>query len=236
MDIRGAGNLLGEEQSGHVREVGIELYQEMLEEAVSRPQATAATAAEVAEQWSPQINLGASVLIPETMSPTSMSACRSIAASRPGSRRAEIDRFAAELIDRFGAAAGRGQEPARDRRHQAAVPARPGWRRSMPAPRAGPSPSATTLRQSEQAGRVHQPACRHHEGAARPEAGLHPRLGDPQDRSRGVQQLMRAWRSWRRRPLGRYRAAAGDVVRAARGRAGAGRPAVRGRRRGRSCG
>ena len=34
MDIRGAGNLLGEEQSGHVREVGIELYQEMLEEAV----------------------------------------------------------------------------------------------------------------------------------------------------------------------------------------------------------
>ena len=35
MDIRGAGNLLGEEQSGHVREVGIELYQEMLEEAVA---------------------------------------------------------------------------------------------------------------------------------------------------------------------------------------------------------
>ena len=42
MDIRGAGNLLGEEQSGHVREVGIELYQEMLEEAVADLQAKAA--------------------------------------------------------------------------------------------------------------------------------------------------------------------------------------------------
>ncbi|MBX9726594.1 MAG: transcription-repair coupling factor, partial [Rickettsiales bacterium] len=35
MDIRGFGNLLGEEQSGHVKEVGIELYQAMLEEAIA---------------------------------------------------------------------------------------------------------------------------------------------------------------------------------------------------------
>jgi hypothetical protein len=35
LDIRGAGNLLGEEQSGQIREVGIELYQQMLEEAVA---------------------------------------------------------------------------------------------------------------------------------------------------------------------------------------------------------
>ena len=35
LDIRGAGNLLGEEQSGHIREVGIELYQQLLEEAVA---------------------------------------------------------------------------------------------------------------------------------------------------------------------------------------------------------
>ncbi|MFX8672375.1 hypothetical protein ABTM23_19085, partial [Acinetobacter baumannii] len=32
LDLRGAGNLLGEEQSGHIREVGFELYQELLEE------------------------------------------------------------------------------------------------------------------------------------------------------------------------------------------------------------
>ena len=37
LDIRGAGNLLGDEQSGHIREVGIELYQHMLEEAVASP-------------------------------------------------------------------------------------------------------------------------------------------------------------------------------------------------------
>ena len=36
LDIRGAGNLLGEEQSGHVKEVGYELYQTMLEEAVAK--------------------------------------------------------------------------------------------------------------------------------------------------------------------------------------------------------
>src|ERR1700727_1596721 len=52
MDIRGAGNLLGEEQSGHVREVCIELYQEMLEEAVSTMREGGdATATE--DQWSP---------------------------------------------------------------------------------------------------------------------------------------------------------------------------------------
>src|SRR5258708_4570632 len=64
LDIRGAGNLLGEEQSGHVREVGIELYQEMLEEAVSQMR-SGDVAAELADQWSPQISIGAAVLIPE---------------------------------------------------------------------------------------------------------------------------------------------------------------------------
>ena len=34
LDIRGAGNMLGDEQSGHIKEVGFELYQSMLEEAI----------------------------------------------------------------------------------------------------------------------------------------------------------------------------------------------------------
>src|SRR3546814_6766379 len=64
LDIRGAGNLLGDEQSGHIREVGIELYQQMLEEAVAQARAgDAATARE--DVWSPQINIGSSVLLPE---------------------------------------------------------------------------------------------------------------------------------------------------------------------------
>jgi transcription-repair coupling factor (superfamily II helicase) len=101
MDIRGAGNLLGEEQSGHVREVGIELYQEMLEEAVASLRAGDA-ATEAAEQWSPQINIGTSVLIPEEYVGdlnVRMALYRRLATLE---NRADIDRFAAELIDRFG--------------------------------------------------------------------------------------------------------------------------------------
>ena len=100
MDIRGAGNLLGEEQSGHVREVGIELYQEMLEEAVASMKEGGD--AEVTDQWSPTINLGASVMIPEDYVAdlnVRMSLYRRLAGIET---REDIDRFAAELIDRFG--------------------------------------------------------------------------------------------------------------------------------------
>jgi transcription-repair coupling factor (superfamily II helicase) len=100
LDIRGAGNLLGEEQSGHIREVGIELYQHMLEEAVgeARGQVTAAAA----EGWTPQINLGMPVLIPESYVAdlgVRLGLYRRIATLVD---RAEIDAFAAEMIDRFG--------------------------------------------------------------------------------------------------------------------------------------
>ena len=101
MDIRGAGNLLGEEQSGHVREVGIELYQEMLEEAVSSLR-EGGDGAETADQWSPTINLGASVLIPEDYVAdlnVRMSLYRRLSGLEA---RSDIDGFAAELIDRFG--------------------------------------------------------------------------------------------------------------------------------------
>src|SRR6185312_15934420 len=67
LDIRGAGNLLGDEQSGHIKEVGVELYQHLLEEAVAAARAgEAEEAARPSEEWSPQINTGAPVLIPET--------------------------------------------------------------------------------------------------------------------------------------------------------------------------
>ncbi|MGE0161789.1 MAG: transcription-repair coupling factor [Dongiaceae bacterium] len=100
LDIRGAGNLLGEEQSGHIREVGIELYQHMLEEAVQEARGAARAAA--AETWTPQINLGMPVLIPESYVAdlgVRLGLYRRIAALVD---RAEIDAFAAEMIDRFG--------------------------------------------------------------------------------------------------------------------------------------
>ena len=102
LDIRGAGNLLGEEQSGHIREVGFELYQQMLEEAVASLKAGEAGEAAEEGSWSPAINLGLSVLIPEHYVPdldVRMGLYRRLAQLET---REEIDAFAAELADRFG--------------------------------------------------------------------------------------------------------------------------------------
>jgi transcription-repair coupling factor (superfamily II helicase) len=100
LDIRGAGNLLGEEQSGHIKEVGYELYQQMLEEAV----ASLKDGAEFSDErsWSPQITLGMPVMIPEGYVPDlqlRMSLYRRLADLDDASA---IDAFGAELIDRFG--------------------------------------------------------------------------------------------------------------------------------------
>ncbi len=103
LDIRGAGNLLGEEQSGHIREVGFELYNQMLEEALATARSGAAgEVASGARDWSPQINLGAAVLIPEHYVAdlgVRLGLYRRLAHLED---EAEIDAFAAELIDRFG--------------------------------------------------------------------------------------------------------------------------------------
>ncbi len=99
LDIRGAGNLLGEEQSGEVREVGIELYQDMLEEAVA---SLRGTELERDESWSPQINLGSAVLIPEAFVAdlnVRLALYRRLSTLETDQA---IEAFAAELIDRFG--------------------------------------------------------------------------------------------------------------------------------------
>jgi transcription-repair coupling factor (superfamily II helicase) len=100
LDIRGAGNLLGEEQSGHIREVGYELYQSMLEEAVAALKG--GEGAVIEDQWSPRINLGTSVLLPEDYVPdlqVRLGLYRRLAAVETHDA---IESFAAELIDRFG--------------------------------------------------------------------------------------------------------------------------------------
>ncbi len=101
LDIRGAGNLLGDEQSGHIREVGIELYQHMLEEAVAAAR-SGSDETEEDTSWTPQIGLGAPVLIPESYVAelnVRLSLYRRIAALED---REQTEAFAAELIDRFG--------------------------------------------------------------------------------------------------------------------------------------
>ena len=100
LDIRGAGNLLGDEQSGHIREVGVELYQHMLEEAVANAKGGIDEAEDTG--WSPQINIGTPVLIPEkyvTDLDARLGLYRRLAGLNDPK---EIEGFAAELIDRFG--------------------------------------------------------------------------------------------------------------------------------------
>ena len=102
LDIRGAGNLLGEEQSGHIREVGVELYQQMLEEAVARARSGNAEAPDGEEAFSPQINVGTSVLIPESYVTDLNLRLGLYRRLSTLAEVAEIESFAAELIDRFG--------------------------------------------------------------------------------------------------------------------------------------
>ncbi|NTE86662.1 transcription-repair coupling factor [Agrobacterium rubi] len=99
LDIRGAGNLLGEEQSGHIKEVGFELYQQMLEEAVAEVKGEDDV---IDSGWSPQISVGTSVMIPENYVPDlhlRMGLYRRLGELTDLN---EIDGFGAEMIDRFG--------------------------------------------------------------------------------------------------------------------------------------
>ena len=100
LDIRGAGNLLGDEQSGHIKEVGFELYQQMLEEAVLSLKA--GISAPVADRWSPQIAIGTPVLIPEDYVadlPVRLALYRRLSEIEDDR---DIESFGAELVDRFG--------------------------------------------------------------------------------------------------------------------------------------
>ncbi len=102
LDIRGAGNLLGDEQSGHIREVGIELYQQMLEDAVAELRASEGRRRSADRDWTPNINLGLPVLIPDTYVrdlPVRLGLYRRIGGLASD---AETEAMAAELVDRFG--------------------------------------------------------------------------------------------------------------------------------------
>ena len=102
LDIRGAGNLLGEEQSGHIREVGVELYQQMLEEAVAEAKGAVTGEGTPQEDYSPQVSIGIPVLIPESYVSDlnlRMELYRRVARLADD---LESETFAAEMIDRFG--------------------------------------------------------------------------------------------------------------------------------------
>ncbi len=101
MDLRGAGNLLGEEQSGHIKEVGFELYQQMLEETIAKLK-SGEIEGTPEDEWAPQLNLGVPVTIPESYVAdldVRLGLYRRLAEL---TTKVELVGFAAELIDRFG--------------------------------------------------------------------------------------------------------------------------------------
>jgi len=103
LDIRGGGNLLGEEQSGHIREVGVELYQQMLEDAVAELKAKAGKESAALDRgWSPLINAGAAVLIPEAYIPDLNVRLALYRRLSDAEKAQDREALAAELIDRFG--------------------------------------------------------------------------------------------------------------------------------------
>ncbi|AXC49633.1 transcription-repair coupling factor [Paracoccus suum] len=101
LDLRGAGNLLGEEQSGHIKEVGFELYQAMLEETIAKIK-SGELEGTPEDEWAPVLNLGVPVTIPEAYVPdldVRLGLYRRLAEL---TTKTEMEGFAAELIDRFG--------------------------------------------------------------------------------------------------------------------------------------
>ena len=102
LDIRGAGNLLGDEQSGHIREVGFELYQSMLEDAILAAKAGEAGLGEDRDPLSPQITVDAPIMIPEEYIPDLAVRMALYRRLNQAQDKAEIESLAAEMIDRFG--------------------------------------------------------------------------------------------------------------------------------------
>ena len=99
LDMRGGGNPLGEEQSGHIKDLGVELYQHLLEEAVAELKDDDTVKD---QSWSPQVNVGVAILIPETYIEDlnlRLATYRRISEIEDDTAG---DGLAAELIDRFG--------------------------------------------------------------------------------------------------------------------------------------
>ncbi|MDX1541204.1 MAG: TRCF domain-containing protein, partial [Geminicoccaceae bacterium] len=104
LDIRGAGNLLGDEQSGHIREVGFELYNHLLEEAVALAKAEAGEGEALSgrHDWTPQITIDAAAMIPEDYIEDLDLRLQMYQRLAKLESQEELESFAAEMIDRFG--------------------------------------------------------------------------------------------------------------------------------------
>ena len=153
LDLRGAGNLLGEEQSGHIKEVGYELYQSMLEEAVKSLKEHGTEDQE--EQWSPTINVGLPVLLPETYVPdlqVRLGLYRRLSGLHES---ADLENFSGRAGGPLRTAAGGGEAPSDRGADQELLP--PRWHRAggCRAERRGDLVPQQAIRQSAGACEVH---------------------------------------------------------------------------------
>jgi len=103
LDLRGAGNLLGDEQSGHIKEVGFELYQSMLEDAIMAAKAGDFTMMRERGALNPQITVDAPIMIPEDYVPDLAVRMALYRRMNDAEGPEAVEALAAEMIDRFGA-------------------------------------------------------------------------------------------------------------------------------------
>ena len=99
LDMRGSGNIIGDAQSGHIKEVGLELYHKLLKDKITELKSDTTT---IDNEWSPQINLGLSVLIPEKYIPnlnTRLFYYRQLAYLNTNEELAQIKK---DISERFG--------------------------------------------------------------------------------------------------------------------------------------
>jgi transcription-repair coupling factor (superfamily II helicase) len=102
LEIRGAGELLGEEQSGQIQEIGYNLYMELLERAVAALKSGKQADLEKPMDAGPEVELHLPALIPEDYVPDvhlRLMLYKRIASTQT---REELDELKAEMIDRFG--------------------------------------------------------------------------------------------------------------------------------------
>ncbi|MEA2760296.1 MAG: hypothetical protein QOH65_2909 [Methylobacteriaceae bacterium] len=97
LDLRGAGDLLGEEQAGHVKPIGLGLYQHLLEHALK-----SARGESIEEDWSPDLRLGFSGAFPGDYVPEEEVRLNLYARLGELTREEEISDFEDEIADRFG--------------------------------------------------------------------------------------------------------------------------------------
>ncbi|MGA8756105.1 MAG: TRCF domain-containing protein [Stellaceae bacterium] len=97
LDLRGAGDILGPTQAGHVKLIGLDLFQQLLERAIATAQGHT-----VDEEWQPELRLGVPAIIPADYIPEDELRVRLYRRIADAHTRRALDGLEDEIEDRFG--------------------------------------------------------------------------------------------------------------------------------------